>query len=131
MEKNSQTDSHRIVDPNEISDRDITDAARTSAQAFMDSPAYLAAFNIPNKEQRLQAMEMLFYRNIYMYYYKDPKILHMTKDDEGVVTSFLFIPNTVNPSIWDKIRAGLLVLPLLIGYTTLQRLLATGVNFDC
>ena len=116
----------------------VEDVSNTTAQAYMESPAYKWVF--PEDSARLIQMTVLFRAYYHIVLGRPDK--HATrcfvieeKDQHGqpvktVVCSFLLLNAKYPPTLWEMIRNGLLRLPFIYGMKTTLTLLKLGSDLD-
>jgi hypothetical protein len=108
------------------------DAAVLAARAFCDSPAYVYILR-GDRNFRLEALVWLFERYISLAQdaLKPSDPTRCILSTSGRVLSFFCLMPLASPiSTWSKIRAGLLLFPLLFGLKPFMRLMALGDQFD-
>jgi len=109
----------------------IDQAAKVTADAFLNSPTYVYIFR-GDKEYRRGALEWLFQRNMILVQNLCPSAFRGMLNREGeVVACFLWTPSRyTNLSTWDLLKAGLWQMPFLFGPSTVARLLKVIDCFD-
>lgn len=114
---------------------DILLASNLCARAFLNSPLYLKIFQ-GTEEWRLEKLTWFFNLNITMFYKIQPESLYGTYDYTNInkpkLISFYFFSNSTlkEPTMWDKINAGLLLIPFYCGFDVFSRLMTTSKHFD-
>lgn len=114
---------------------DILLASTLCARSFLHSPLYYSIFR-GTDEWRLEQLTWFFNLNINMIYELEPSCLYGTYDYTNqnkpkLISFYLFChSNSIHPSLWDKLKAGLLLIPFRCGYNVFTRLLTTSNHFD-
>lgn len=115
----------------------IRECARVMALAFLNSPVYLYLFqDIANAEERIQALQWLFERNIAAVLEHTPNalrgILSSQEDSsDNVICCFMWVPSPLPPvTLWSLIKAGFWQLPFRFGWQTTERLVRILKTID-
>lgn len=121
--------------------------ARLVGQAFLSSPTYSYIFKDSSEQEKLEGLVWLLHRNIwlhapsgccYMFLKQDLKSLPEATprqkaalsgaqefDDDAPVCFFMVIDRSTRPPLttWEKISAGLLLMPFKFGFGSLMRMM--------
>jgi ribosomal protein S18 acetylase RimI-like enzyme len=113
----------------------IQKCAHVMAQAFVNSPVYLYLFqDIENVDERIQALQWLFERNVAGVLKHKPDALRgiLSSVDENnavnppkIICCFMWVPSPLPPvTLWSLIQAGFWQLPFRFGWKTTERLMS-------
>lgn len=118
------------------SEKIIEDASKLAAKAFLKTTSYIQVFRIQNNEILFEQMlQIIFRKNIAIIYESVPESLYYQYEtnesgEEIMICFFMLVPKEVKMTWWQKIRHGLLWLPIEIGWMPFIRLLAASDYFD-
>jgi ribosomal protein S18 acetylase RimI-like enzyme len=117
-----------------LKEDDITHAADLCARAFLDSPSYVGIYG-GTSEWRYGELVFLFESNLRMIFTTQPNSLHGGYDHSSEtpkLVCFFMFPRSDTPSatLWQKISAGLLLIPLRCGFSVFSRLMTSSSHFD-
>jgi ribosomal protein S18 acetylase RimI-like enzyme len=118
-----------------LKEGDLPRAGDLCARAFVNSRAYVAIYG-GSEEWRLGELAFLFERNLWMIYQTQPECLYggydLTTPNSPKLVCFFMFPRSDVPSstLWQKITAGILYIPLRCGLNVFNRLMAASSHFD-
>lgn len=117
-----------------LQEKDITHAAELCARAFLNSPSYLGIFG-GTEEWRYGELVFLFDSNLRMIFTTQPDSLHGGYDqslESPKLVCFFMFPRSDTPSatLWQKISAGLLLIPFRCGFGVFSRLMSSSSHFE-
>ena len=107
----------------------LTEAADVMAQAFLDSPSYLAILR-GDESTRLEILAWLFHVNLSMLLKRDPHSVRCVLEDGRVVAAMCLLSPSARLREVDWLTSRLILLPLYYGWAIMRRLLDAMFWFE-
>jgi GNAT superfamily N-acetyltransferase len=110
---------------------ELEECGRVAAHAFADNPSYQFVFHHLPAEQRQAALAWFLHRRFWVLLQTQGRVCCAVQKSTGrVVATTAFGFSGVMPSLWQRIRAGWLLLPVWYGMATISNIDALVAVMD-
>lgn len=116
-----------------FSEEDIRDATDMAGVSLMHTPSYVSMYHgIGGDHDRVAELKWLLFRNCLIMAGRNNNYLKMFYSEEKELECFFMMILSTHSSttLWEKIEAGLLLLPFRVGLPIFQRIMSVSDWFD-